>query len=183
MGNLITIADIRLVRPVADNIPADKYEFAIHEAQKTDLKKALNNDCKDFLHFIEQNVGVTRIDLLLNGGTYEFGDDTFSFEGLKVALAYYAYARLISNTDITVTGNNVVKKTNEWSELLDEPRMEKQNNIAKGIAYGYVQEVILLLCRKPADYPEWGGQSDAPTGFGMTVVDKHQRNGRRNRYL
>jgi len=175
MSNLITIQDIRNVRPIAANIDINRYEQFIEEAQNLDLKQALNSCSKDFVYFLTQNTTVARIQLLLEGGTYTYQNETYSIVGLNKALALYAYARIIEATDLTVTGHGIVQKTNDWSNNSAVERVAHQAQNARTIAYQYVGEVVDLLCRLAADYPEYGGVSNAPKSFTATRVNKFDK--------
>lgn len=176
MAALIDITAVKACRPIAANADVSRYEMFIDSAQNIDLKETLNANCsKDFLYFVTQNTGLDRIKLLLNGGTYEYQGNTYSFVGLKKALALYAYARILEGTQLTVTGNNLVIKRNDWSNEMDTTGVKNMIASARSEAYQYVQEVVLLLCRLSSDYPEYGGYSNPPKSINFTVVDRGQR--------
>lgn len=59
-------------------------------------------------------------DELLNGGSYDAGyGEKRSFVGLKTALAYYTYARIVKNGDGNVTRFGFMNKNNEYSSRSD----------------------------------------------------------------
>lgn len=107
--SIITTSEITtLARPCyADSAVAQR---AIDEAEIADIRPrigtALYNALTD-----------ERCEILLNGGDYaDERGKLHSFVGIKTALAYYAYARIVKQGGITVTRFGVVRKDDEYSE-------------------------------------------------------------------
>lgn len=181
MPSLITIDHIRSVRPVAANIDVNRYEMFIEAAQNVDLKQALNAHCDtDFVYFLTQNQDVARVQLILEGGTYEYNNDTYEFSGINKALALYAYARIVQGTQATVTGDSVSFLQTDWAVNASVDQVRQMAQDARTQAYTYVEEVVTMLCRKSDDYPEFtAGRASKPKAtFGMVQIDKFNRHQR-----
>lgn len=137
---LITIDDIRAVRPVAGNINPDRVNIYIREAEMLDLAPAIGPSlyatlslagdipCADDLapvmdargNLVRERTPESQLTpearTLLEGGLWTDGDGCRrSTQGIRVALAYYAYARLVRNHSVSVTSYGVVTKMGDES--------------------------------------------------------------------
>ena len=108
---LITPSEISsLAREVfIDDSKANRF---IDEAEEMDVRPVLGSK---MLNYIRENVST--LGDLMNGTTYTFKDLTYTFKGLKTAIAYYAYARLIVGGDIEVTRSGMRSRDSDYSHL------------------------------------------------------------------
>ena len=106
---LINLSDIQEYKPVSSNISSiNRIEPYIMEAQDLDIKPFLGDDL--YYALIEGKADAKYL-LIIEGGSYENANgNTIYFEGLRPALCYFAYARLIENNPLHVTAFGVVKK-------------------------------------------------------------------------
>ena len=103
MDNLTTATEIRaLCRPIAQHYKDANIEVYIDEAEAIDVKPILGEQM--YIDLSEAQTGTTLTDnkqLILDGGVYTVDDRKYHFSGLKKAIAYFVYSRLIRNSDGT----------------------------------------------------------------------------------
>ena len=139
---LITPEDIRTFKTLSVNIPDERVNPFIQEAQLFDLKKVCGKAFFDKL--IEPNSPQNYPEL---------------FDHYVGFLAYRSYYRLISNNQITVTANGVVYKRTEFSDQVPVADLAAiKNHILDGSKV-YEQEFIDYMNAESTDaatkYPEW----------------------------
>lgn len=170
---LITIDDIKAVKQISSNMNvAERVLGYISEAQVFDVKPRLGGV---FYHDLITNLSSTIYLELLSGKTYtDSAAQAFHFQGLKPAIAYYAYARFILNSQATVTPFGAVRKLDQNSEPLDEKSLVRLGNQARMAADALMDDVIAFLNIKVSDYPKWQnnsecnpGRSSRPTIYGI----------------
>lgn len=129
-----------------------RIEARIEEAQIKDLKTVLGDA---FYWDFVNNIALAKYVLLLNGGTYlNCEGNEVSFAGIKKALAYYAYARIIeSNIAVTRYGAGV-KKT-ELLEPINASVIARASAQHISMAVVYMNEIASFLDKQKADYPLW----------------------------
>lgn len=151
---LIQFSDFAPYKDISPNIDsASRIEPYINNAQLLDIKPLLGSV---FYADIVANPTTTDNAFLLNGGTYTWGNYTYTFAGLKAVLVYFAYARFIQNQQINVTRFGVVYKNNsDVSERVERSAITGLANEAKEIAKAYFEECELYLSRNPQLFPLW----------------------------
>lgn len=146
--SIITTQDIStLARPCyADAAVAQR---AIEEAEMMDIRPRIGTALYNAL---EED----RCEALLEGGTYtdEYGK-LRSFVGLKMALAYYAYSRIVKMAGLNVTRYGVVKKEEEYSE---NASIQERQALA-GDCFSMADEMLLgcleYVAANRAIFPEY----------------------------
>ena len=157
---LITRNNIQDIKQISDNVPLDKLDPFINEAQELVLKDemgaALYKAFKDGLEATSQTaIYVT----LLNGEEYVCGNDTIDFPGVAPALAYHAYAIYLEDANSYSTVNGIVMPTPINSEPLSEKTIARKIAQARGAGSHYIDEMHKYLCEKSATYPLYKGDS------------------------
>ena len=129
-----------------------RIETRIEEAQIKDIKAVLGDALYwDFVN----NITLAKYVLLLNGGTYTNKENNaVEFAGVKKALAYYAYARIIES-DIQVTRYGAVQKKTDFSEPIPTTVIARASAQNISMAVVYMNEVASFLDKTKADYPLW----------------------------
>lgn len=89
----------------------------IREAQMFDLKKLV---CEELYQDIVSDAPANDYTLLLEGGSYTFEGKKYEFAGLKVVLAYFAYARYIFVGHQVDTPMGIKVKENQDSETISQ---------------------------------------------------------------
>ena len=155
MQNLIVLSDVQKYKTIYRAFEAElDIEAYIEEAQLLDLKQWLGDAL--LMQLIEQrrtNSLTPENKLLIYGGTYTYDNRTCHVEGLCAALAYYTYARFVIRSSAKATQFGMVTKTDNYSEPVSDAKLSKMKGESVEAAEAYKQDVILLLTRKPEDYP------------------------------
>lgn len=141
---LIDKEDIQLIRAISDNVPADRIEPYIIEAQEVDLCGLLGTDLynKLFEEVVPNTFPATYLypELKPEYSTY---------------LAYMAYARFLTQNQITVTSHGVVQKKTDWSDPVSDVAMQRVISAARSTAQVYSDRLIKFLNTNVETYPEW----------------------------
>lgn len=133
----ITPQDISLLaRPCyADEAKVMAY---IYEAEQNNIKPKIGDDL-----FLRLKDGENP--LLLEGGTYEKNGKRHQLNGIKKALAYYAYSRLLESGSIDLTRQGVVNRRSDAANTADEDNIIKISRETYAIADRYMQEIMNYL--------------------------------------
>lgn len=151
---LITTDEVpTLARSMSTHIDSEKIETYIRESENIDIKPTLGDTL--FLDIKEQPQNYS---LLLEGGAYEKNcGEKRLFAGLKTALAYYTYARIIKNGDGNVTRFGFVNKDNEYSSRPDFKEKVMAYNDAFSMADRYLKECLRYLEDCSKEFPLYKG--------------------------
>lgn len=153
---LITLDDIKAIKQISQNINAvERLQPYIQEAQMFDVREKLGSL---FYHDMIKNITDAKYIALLDGGTYTDNaspTNEYHFAGLKPAIAYFAYSRYILNGQVTATGFGVVRKTNEFSESVEEKTLVRLSTQARMAGDALMGDVITFLNIKYATYTKW----------------------------
>lgn len=151
---LITSDEVStLARGMSIHVEQEKIETYIRESEDIDIKPALGDAL-----FIDIQGSPEKYELLMNGGVYEDKNGKHVMTGLKTALAYYAYARLVKNGDGHVTRYGFVNKDDEYSSRSDSKDRVMAYNDAFTIADSYMKECLLYLKSHKSEYPLYKGE-------------------------
>lgn len=152
--HLITTKEVSyLSRDMSSHVDEEKINTYIRESEDIDIKSALGSAL-----FVDMKEHPEKYELLLNGGTYTDGcGEIHSFSGLKRALAYYTYARLVKNADGNLTRFGFVEKVNEYSNNAEFKKQLMAYNDAFSIADAYLKECVMFLNENKKDYPLYKG--------------------------
>ena len=137
---IITVDDIRAVRPIAHNIDNSRVEVYIREAEVLDVVPAISAELYEVLDAGEELA--PEQEMLLNGGYYDAGCGRRKFEGLKVAAAYLAYARFMRNNQTNVTPYGIVTKIGEESATTERSIVVAQASEAQNIGQAMLAEAV-----------------------------------------
>ena len=151
---LITTSEVStLSRGMSVHVDEDKIETYIRESESIDIKSALGDAL-----YLDVKEHPEKYELLLDGGTYEDKrGEKKMLMGIKTALAYYTYARIVKNGDGNVTRYGFVHKEDEYSSLTDIKEKVMAYDDAFSIADRYLKECVMFLEDKKNDYPLYKG--------------------------
>lgn len=130
----------------------DKVNTYIRESENIDIKSALGDAL-----FLDVKKNTEKYSVLLEGGEYEYCEHKRTFVGLRTALAYYTYARIVKNGDGNVTRFGYVNKDSEYSSMADVKLKTQAYNEAFSIADTYLKECVMFLEANKKDYPLYKG--------------------------
>lgn len=151
--HLITSSEVlELARSMSTNIDKSNIETFIDESEQLDVKPAIGDQM-----FIKLLEGIS-FGRLMNGGRYESNGKSYMFSGLKKALAYYVYARLVKNGNGVQTRFGFVQKDDEYSSKSDLKERIAAYNDAFFIADKYLKECLRYMEANPTVFPEYIGK-------------------------
>lgn len=142
MKAIITLSDINAL---ARTCHADESIAAslIAEAERQDIKPKIGDAL--YLQITRDEIPAA-YDTLLDGGEWQQRDGTVRYlTGLRTALAYYAYARIIRDGNIQSTRFGAVIKTEDNSAESERAERQRQYREAFTTADGYMSEVMEYL--------------------------------------
>lgn len=150
---LITTDEVAtLARSMSTHMDKNEVETYIKESENIDLRMNLGDAL--LLDIKEHPESYT---LLLDGGIYEDGKGKRLLTGLKSALAYYTYARVVKNKDGQVTRFGFMNKEGEYSSRVDIKEKVMAYNDAFSIADSYIKEVVSYLSQNKDKFPFYKG--------------------------
>ncbi|MFA5419965.1 MAG: hypothetical protein WC341_16045 [Bacteroidales bacterium] len=145
----ITLSDLQAIRPVASNLGTatgvDRLSMYVDEARRLDLQPSLTAELLDKID--TDNTSPLTYALLRSGGTYVYESVTYTFAGLKKALSYFVYARLIKANPVNVTAFGVVNKSDPNSERTDYKMISNMANEAFNIGVAYLADCMDYIGR------------------------------------
>lgn len=151
---LITTLEVSsLSRSMSVHVDEDKIETYIRESESIDIKSALGDAL-----YLDVKDNLDKYKLLLEGGIYEGKDGKQLLTGLKTALAYYTYARIVKNGDGNVTRYGFVQKESEYSSHIEFKEKVMAYDDAFSIADRYLKECVMFLNEKKEEYPLYKGE-------------------------
>lgn len=129
-----------LARPVyADEQKTMRYIF---EAEQNNLKPAMGDDA----YLKAKRNDDFNMRMLLNGGTYTDSRGKMrQFAGLKRALAYYTYSRLVESSSLELTRQGAVVRRSEYSDEAERTERLAASRETYAIADRYMEECLAYL--------------------------------------
>lgn len=122
----------------------------IEETELLDIKPKLGD--KLFLR-LTTDVEFAR---LLEGGEYtDIDGETRVFAGLKRAVAYYAWARLVKTSVNNLTRFGYVVKNDDYSHQSEYKERQVAYNDAFSVADGYMKECLAYIQANPDIFSEY----------------------------
>lgn len=171
MTNLINITDFTDNKFVTQNLDDRDIDPVITEAQEFDIKPVLG--AAMYLDMMNNLTASKYIDLL-DGKTYTPNGcaDPIYFSGLKMALKYYVYARLLVTDGVKSTNSGFVQKTLENSERISGTQRTQMIAQTRSGAKAYEDELRAFLCNYSAIYPLYcaGARKNKGHGFRMKAI-------------
>lgn len=150
---LVTKADFAPYVDVAGNLSDLKLNPRILEAQRFDLMPLLGE--KFFTSIYVDNPQTDILDLI-QGVSYIVDGITYTYEGLKPVIVYFAAARLVKTLDIHITPNGMMQKRNEYSDHLDTKAIAMKVTEYQNLALAYWQEADKFINAKGDNiYPDY----------------------------
>lgn len=142
MQPLITRDDIVKYRQIAKSLNNDKLNESILDAQLLDLKPLLGEKLFDKIIARPEDYAE-----LLDGGIYTHDGIEYSNYGLKMALAYFVYARYAMFSHVTDTPYAFVEKRNADSQTVTSETKKSLFNTNREIASKVWNNVKMYLQR------------------------------------
>lgn len=151
--HLITVNDVfALSRNNSGQLNPREVETYIDEAEQLDIKPTIGTAL--YLRLLSNSENTSDNDLLLNGGTYSNADITIIYPGIRKALAYYVYGRIVKNGGRTATRFGFVEKRDDYSSQVDYRERLNSANDATLVADSYMKETLNYI-QLSGKYPEY----------------------------
>nr|DAG34415.1 MAG TPA: hypothetical protein [Caudoviricetes sp.] len=152
---LITTSEVALLsRTMSMHIDDEKIETYLRESESIDIKSALGDAL-----YLDVRENPEKYEVLLDGGVYELESGKKKLlTGLKTALAYYTYARIVKNGDTNVTRQGFIQPENEYGSRPDFKEKVMAYDDAFSIADRYLKECVLFLNEKSDEFPLYKGK-------------------------
>ncbi|PZR24449.1 MAG: hypothetical protein DI539_00290 [Flavobacterium psychrophilum] len=149
MQPLITRNDIAKYRQISKSPNDAKLNEMILDAQMLDLQPLIGESLYNKLLSTPEEYQD-----LLEGGIYEEEGIDYTNYGLKMVLAYFAYARHIMFSSVTDTAYSVVEKLNDNSRPADVSSKKTIYNLNREASYQIWENVKQYLIR--IKHPDFG---------------------------
>jgi len=173
--NLVTKADFDGLdfKYLTINLNDVEINAIINEAQRVDVRPFLG---APFYKDILDNLLDQRIIDLLDGVDYDYHGDTVHYDGLKIVILYYTYARYILNMDGVSTPYGIKSKIDQYSIPMNPKSIQMKVDSARSSANSYLHETEKFLIEKSTDYPLWRCDAGIKRKGGavISVVDKNK---------
>lgn len=171
LKTIVTIENVKTnIRPISKHLDDNRINIYIDEAEHLDLKPQLGEslfiDLKEFINDVpatERTSGKTfgtdypDYDLLLTGGIYKKSESVYKeFAGLRTALEYYVYARLVKNNNYTVTRFGFVNKEDQYSQQSDLKERLVSEKDARSIADTYMNDCLEYIRMNSDQFKAFG---------------------------
>jgi hypothetical protein len=152
---LITTSEVSILsRTMSIHIDDEKIETYLRESESIDIKSALGDAL-----YLDVKENPEKYEVLLDGGVYETENgDKKLLTGLKTALAYYTYARIVKNGDSNITRHGFMQPENEYGSRPDFKEKVMVYDDAFAIADRYLKECVLFLNENNDEYPLYKGE-------------------------
>ena len=123
-----------LARPISQHIDREQLVAYITEVEQLQIRSALGG-----VLYSNIKQSPSAFDIILNGGIDEAGEVS---GGIRKAMAYYVYARIIREGGTIATRFGAVEKTDEYSTRLEQERKNAIYRECNNIADAYMVEVV-----------------------------------------
>lgn len=172
---LITPEEVMAYRPISEAVESSQLQPYIRSAQNLDIKQALGNP---FFTDLITNRTAEKYKLLISGGNYAYNGKTYSFEGMKAALAFFTTSRYILSRNVQDSPFGMMEKVNEFSRGVSTKRIEQESLMDRNAALAYMEAVYEFLRIKRLEgssdyslYTDSCESTDKPAGgFVLTKV-------------
>ena len=161
MQTLITRNDIAKYRQISKTPNDGKLNEMILDAQILDLQPIIGENLYNKLLASPQDH-----EELLEGGIYEADGIGYTNYGLKMVLAYFAYARYMMFSSVTDTPYSVVEKLNPDSRPVDTVAKKTIYSLNRDAAFTIWENVKRYLVR--TRHPDFT-DGKMPSGKGLTL--------------
>jgi len=167
MNAIITITDIRELRRIPNQVEwTGDFENYVIEAQRFDIRPFLGDAM--FYDMMENLTSAVYVDLL-DGTEWTYAENTIQFDGLRVALAYFSFARYIQSNNVFMTRYGLVTKSTEHSEPVDEKTIARLVSQARNAANAIIEQAKLFLNNNIAVYTLWNSAASNKPRWGSKL--------------
>ena len=147
---LTTIENLKAIRDISANLKDQRIQPYIKEVEDAYVLPAIGAELYEKL-----DAGETTDTILLDGGYYDKpsekcagGKTRARCYGIRLAVAFYAYARVLKNNQINVTAFGVTQKTSPMSAPTGDEAIEDAVSEARKMGDLYLHSCVEYLHRE-----------------------------------
>jgi len=134
-----------LGRPIGQ-IKQEKMNAFISEVELTQIKPVIGDELYNKLKNVDYGSDSNEY-ILVNGGSYEDSQGVYkSLSGLKVAIAYFVYVKVMMSGDIESTRFGMMQKNDQYGQHISQSSRSAAYSEATDVANQYLKECI-AFCR------------------------------------
>lgn len=156
---MVFLADLILFKDVSQNMDEDRVNQSVREAQINELRSFVGDELYLALitdyDEISDTFSQDRFNDLWFGVDYDYTGKTIRFHGLKAAIIYYTYARMLDNGQLNLTRSGAKSWQNDESEDTEQPQIATKVRNARSQALVYLSDAKKFLSYLKSVYPEW----------------------------
>lgn len=168
---LINKAKVAEKLQVAIGYSDKEFESFINEAQEFDFKPLVEEDF--YFDLLAKKTDAAYVKLI-DGGTYNYNDRAYNFQGIATVLSYFAFARFKLNSSAVSTSHGFVTKTTPNSEPLSLAERKNDYYEKQRQANLMMEDVVKFIQRNITDYPSWNASkncnSKSNNGFKTKII-------------
>jgi hypothetical protein len=159
MISLVTFADLQEVKYIASSVKNNSswLQFVL-EAETFDVKLWLGDQLLNELmtqsETSPESLSAENL-VLLSGGSYLYQDKTYLFQGLKMCIIYYAFARFTNRSPFNYTAMGIVIKDSDLSTPVSDKIIQRLETESRLMGDAIREETIQYLNRNHSLYPLW----------------------------
>jgi hypothetical protein len=171
---IVTREEMAAYRPISKNIPQERVEVFINEAQVLDLFSILGAPLYlDFITkvFVQADQMYSAYQALLNGSTWTINGVSKKHYGLKPIVSYYALSRLTKNNQLNLTSYGVTSKVNPQSEPVEAIQISSHVKELQSIAVSYQETTLDFLNDNASTYPLFNYHGEVLTKTSLRFID------------
>ena len=157
MYQLVNKSDLNDYKYMADSVKnVAVWPQYVSEAQLFDVKQWLGDTLLNEI-ITQSQTSPSSVSVLnqklLDGGSYVSNGNTYTFQGLKAAIIYYAFARFTSKSIYNYTQAGITVKDSDLSTPASDKAIQRLQTENYLMAETIKDEIVLYLKRNSSDYP------------------------------
>lgn len=159
----LTKADLADFREISANIPEEKINIFIREAQSVEARGFLG---QDLWYEMQKDWNATDFatakynDLWFGTDYTNSKGNTIRFNGYMNAVVYFTYARFIKQQQMNVSRFGLESVQSDISEDVSNAHIRSKEKDALQVAFGYQKDAQTFLQDKKDTYPAWDKAED-----------------------
>lgn len=167
---LIDADDLRAnIKQISIHVDDQLINNSIIEAQEIDLSPIIGEQV--YISILENKGSYTDVyKNLMDGCIYTYEDNKYELRGIKVALCYLAYARIIKSVDNSVSRSGFLQKDNDHSVHSAIKERLAAANEAAGTGVYYANKCLDYILRNISSFPVYSKLTKSKKKFSINVL-------------
>lgn len=171
MEHLINPSEVsQYGRPIEGKVKDSQLLAYISEAEHLNVKPVLGD--KLYLDLLKEGETNEKYQMLLTGGTYTDDESNiYTFAGLKTAMAYYVFAKIVMVGDFQITRYGTVLKDGDYSSHISNKERSDCYNDTLEVANSYLAD-CLNYCKRVGILTTAPGRPKTSGGIKIRKIGK-----------